>query len=335
MPDGRTMFGDISPRTAAYAQKRLLTRGDHIMLTERFADVKELPTRSSQTMVFRRFLSLDPALTPLSEGVTPTAQKLTKEDITVILKQYGNLVEWTDVIEDTHEDPVLQQAMDLMGENAAETKERLNIGVMTAGTNVMYSTSTARDAVISKISRGLLRNAVRSLKKQKASFISQMIGAGVNVSTVPVEQGFFALGHTDLEPDIRDLSGFKSVAEYASQGSKVPGEIGVCESVRFALSALWDPWEGEGAAVSTSGMLSTGGYCDVYPVVILARNCYALTPLKGKNSVTPIVLNPSKPDKSDPLGQIGYVGWKTWHASVILNELWMMRLEVACTATPA
>ncbi|KKL70933.1 hypothetical protein LCGC14_2099990, partial [marine sediment metagenome] len=35
--------------------------------------------------------------------------------------------------------------------------------------------------------------------------------------------------------------------------------------------------------------------------------------------------------KSDPLGQRGYVGWKTWHAIVILNQVWMARLEVCVT----
>jgi N4-gp56 family major capsid protein len=45
-----------------------------------------------------------------------------------------------------------------------------------------------------------------------------------------------------------------------------------------------------------------------------------------------MVLNPGKPSKSDPMAQRGYVSWKTWYTAVILNDLWMARLEVAVTA---
>jgi N4-gp56 family major capsid protein len=54
-------------------------------------------------------------------------------------------------------------------------------------------------------------------------------------------------------------------------------------------------------------------------------------PLKGKSSMTPMVVNP-KPASGDPLAQRGSVGWKLWTATVILQDLFMARLEVAATA---
>ena len=76
---------------------------------------------------------------------------------------------------------------------------------------------------------------------------------------------------------------------------------------------------------------TTGTNADVYPILFVARDAYGIVPLKGKDSLTPMVVNP-KPAHGDPLGQRGTAGWKTMQTSVILNDLWQVRLEVAATA---
>jgi len=58
-------------------------------------------------------------------------------------------------------------------------------------------------------------------------------------------------------------------------------------------------------------------------------DAFASVALKGADSMKPMVLNPDTISKSDPMGQRGYVSWKTWFTAVILNDLWMARLEVA------
>ena len=42
--------------------------------------------------------------------------------------------------------------------------------------------------------------------------------------------------------------------------------------------------------------------------------------------------NPGKAEKGDELGQTGSVGWKTWWAGKILNDAWLVRLEVAASS---
>ena len=59
-----TVYGDISPRTAAYASKELLERANPLLVLERFGQAKPLPEKSSKTIKFRRYNSLDP--TPVS-----------------------------------------------------------------------------------------------------------------------------------------------------------------------------------------------------------------------------------------------------------------------------
>ena len=139
----RTNYGDISPRTAAFAAKKLLERGQHQMVVERFGQMDPQGKNKTKTRAWRRYESLQRASAPLTEGVTPAGQQLTKTDIIATLEQYGDRLPLTDVIEDTHEDPVLNQMMKLVGEQASETVEELRINILKGGSNVFYANSVA------------------------------------------------------------------------------------------------------------------------------------------------------------------------------------------------
>jgi len=333
-----TTYGDISPRTAAYAAVQLLERGQYLLVTERFGQSKPIPKKHTQTVKFRRYENLARATSPLAEGITPAGQKLTKTDITAVLQQYGDLVTITDVIRDTHEDPVLQESIDVAGEQAAETIEVIRIAVMKAGSTVFYANNVASRATVnSSVSAGDLRRVVRFFHRMKARPISKIVKASAMVSTEPVAPAFFALCHTDLESDIRDTAGFIPVEQYSNSDKGLPGEVGKVEKIRFIATPLFEPWMAAGASgttyLSNGEIPSAAAAADVYPIIIVSMNSYGIVPLQGEGAVTPTVINPT-PTKSDPLGQRGSVGWKTWQTAVILNQSWLARYEVAATAKP-
>lgn len=325
----QTSYGDISPRTAAYAEKELLKRGLPFLVLEKFGQAKTLPEASSKVIKFRRYSALPTVPTALTEGVTPTGQQLAVTDITATLTQYGDKVTISDVIMDTHEDPVLNEAVTLIGEQAAQMIEKMRFGVLKAGTNVLYANGAARNAVNTAITVSLQRRAVRALKRQNARFITSVVRSTPSYGTESVAPGFVALIHPDLEADVRGLTGFVPAEKY---GSMTPweNELGKCEDCRYVSSTIFEPWADAGGAKGT--MLSTTGTsADVYPVLYVARDAYGIVALKGMFAVTPMVVNP-KPSDSDPLAQRGHVGWKAMQTAVILNDLWMVRAEVAATA---
>lgn len=325
----QTSYGDISPRTAAYAEKELLKRGLPFLVLEKFGQAKTLPEASSKVIKFRRYSALPTVPTALTEGVTPTGQQLAVTDITATLTQYGDKVTISDVIMDTHEDPVLNEAVTLIGEQAAQMIEKMRFGVLKAGTNVLYANGAARNAVNTPITVSLQRRAVRALKRQNARFITSVVRSTPSYGTENVAPGFVGLIHPDLESDVRSLVGFVPAEKY---GSMTPweNELGKCEDVRYVSSTIFEPWADAGGAKGT--MLSTTGTnADVYPVLYVARDAYGIVALKGMFAVTPMVVNP-KPSDSDPLAQRGHVGWKAMQTAVILNDLWMVRSEVAATA---
>lgn len=82
-----TIYGDISPRTAAYAEKELLKRGIPYLVIEKFGQAKSLPEGNSKVIKFRRYTALPTTPTTLTEGVTPAGQQLAAEDVTATLNQ--------------------------------------------------------------------------------------------------------------------------------------------------------------------------------------------------------------------------------------------------------
>src|SRR5208337_4999008 len=121
MPLGTTTYGDINPETAGYLSKVFLTRALTLMSFEPFVSGKVLPGNETKLMRFRRYIgdnNFAQANMYLTEGVVPNAQQVTMEDVTVTLRQMGGLMKLTDVVQDTHTDPVLNQMVMIQGEQA-------------------------------------------------------------------------------------------------------------------------------------------------------------------------------------------------------------------------
>lgn len=324
-----TTFGDISPRTAAYAEKELLKRGMPYLVLEKFGTAKPLPERNSKTIKFRRYNALPAAVKTLSEGVTPQATKLTFTDVTATLDQMGDLVTITDVIMDTHEDPVLQETVGLLGEQAAQMIETMRFGKLVAGTNVLYANGSQRTDVNTPITDDLQRRAVRALKRQNARPITKIVRSTPAFETANVAPGYVGLIHPDMEGDVRKLTGFVPAEKYGSI-SPWENELGKCNDVRYVTSTIFAPFEDAG---DTKGLMlsTTGTDADVYPVLYLGADAYAIVALKGQYAVTPMIVNP-KPSDSDPLAQRGKAGWKAMQTCVITNDAWIVRAECAATA---
>lgn len=329
MANGTTKYGDINQRTAAWAATEMLAYAEHVAVLSKLGLTKPMPKNKAETVKFRRPIPFDAVTDPIVEGVTPTAQKVAYEDVTATLKQYGRPIEITDKVQDLSEDPALQTASMLAGDQAGNTIEQVLFGILKAGTNVVYANGSARGNVNTAISLQKQRAVTRALQAQKAKMITRVLSSGPGYGTSAVEAGYVAVGHTDLEHDIRALANFVPVAKYAQRSTISDYELGTVDRVRYILSPDLDPFPDAGGAAGT--MVSTSGSnADVYPVLFFGQDAFAHVPLKGAEAITPMVVM-AKPNSADPMAQRNYVSWKTWYTAVILNESWMCRLETACT----
>ena len=326
-----TAYGDVSPRVGIIAISQFLKHAEHPIVFNKLGQVERVPKNKGLSIKWRRWVPFDPITTALTEGVTPSSQKLAVVDVTATLGQYGGWSEITDVIQDTHEDPILQGMMQVHGQQASESFETLTYLTLRAGTNVVYANGSARNAVNTKISLGKVRSAVRTLNKNKCRKKTTILAPSVNYKTQAIEAAYVAVCHTDLEPDIRDLQGFVPVSQYGSRQTICPQEFGSVENVRFITTTIATPFADAGGLDGDAVLSTTGTNADVYPVLIFGEDAYGSVALKGKDAAEILVRNPGKPEKGNELGQTGSVGWKGWHVAARLNEAWMVRLEVAAT----
>jgi N4-gp56 family major capsid protein len=325
----QTQYGDITPRTAGYAISELLKRAIPYLVIEKFGQSYIVPNNKTKVAIFRRYESLDSTPNVLTEGVTPQAKSLTKTDITATLTQYGDLVTLSDVVLDTHEDPVLNETVEILGEQAAQMIEAVRFNIIKAGTNVFYANGASRVAVNTKITTTFQRRVVRGLKRQNAKKVTSIIRSTPAWGTVNVNPAYVCLMHPDGEGDVRDMTNFKDAVDY---GTETPwmNELGKVEECRYVTSTIFQPFADAGGAAGGTFLSTTGTNSDVYPYIFVGKDAFGIVPLRGQNSLTPMIVNP-KPSDSDPLAQRGHGAWKTMQTAVILNDLWMARGEAAVT----
>jgi N4-gp56 family major capsid protein len=306
-----------------------------------------MPKNQGKTIVHRRYLpygatnadwntrnrpKAEPAAHELTEGVTPTADTLVPQDITVTLKQYGCLYQLTDQTVDTYEDDVPAEMKKQCGERIALVREMIRYGTLKACTNAFYvGGGASRAAVNAKITLPLLRKISRNLQANHAKRITGILAPSANIDTQAVEAAYLVFCSTDAEADIRDLQGFTTVAEYGTRKPVSPYELGSVENYRFITSPELAPYPDAGADIGSTGLMGETKV-DVYPFIVVGEDAWGQLALRGADALDPTYIPPGQKDKSDPLGQRGFVGAKFYMACTMLNEGWMAVAEAGVSA---
>ena len=336
-------YGEISNATAGWYSRRLLSHAVPVIILERYALMKTMPRNETKVMQFRRSLPFTPATTPLAEGVTPESHDFGYDTISVQIQQYGDWSQISDVVDDTSKDNVLSDIVQRQGEQIAETHELLTWDIIRVGTNVAYGGGkTARTGVdkTSEITASGHRSMIAEMHRQKGKMYTTVVGGSTDYATYSVEASYVFVGHTDLNPSIRELKGasdtphnaFTPVSRYGNMSPTSPRELGAFEDGRYVTSPDLPPWKAAGATAQAGDRPAwrnsgTGNKYDVYPILMFAREAFGCIGLRGRTSVRPMVLQPNVPRAGDELGQRGSAGWKSWFACKVLNEAWLRRFE--------
>ena len=346
-------YGSIGNATAGWYSRKLLRHAMPVLILERYGTSKTLPRNETKVIEFRRSKAFTPATLPLTEGVTPSGSDFGYDTITAQIQQYGDWAPITDVIADTSKDQVLRDMSERQGEQIGETRELLMWDIVRAGTNVAYGGVILTRVTIDKtavLNSAKQRSQVTMLDQLKAKKFTAVLKGSENYETFPIEPSYIAVGHSNLNPTIRDLKGsntndtFVPHSRYGqSMSMSSPREIGAFEDTRYVTSPDLPSFAGAGAACSTGdrpGWYNTNNKYDVYSLLFLGRDAFGCIALRGMKEssgkkvsglpVRPAVLQPGTPRGGDPIGQRGSVGWSMYFACVMLNDTWARRLEIAC-----
>jgi len=98
MAAGTTTTAQVDPEVNLFFDNILLDRHQPYYVYSYFSQERRIPQKNSKNAIFRRFENLSDALTPLTEGVSPSSEQVNKFDITATVSQYGKVVELSDDI---------------------------------------------------------------------------------------------------------------------------------------------------------------------------------------------------------------------------------------------
>lgn len=258
------------------------------------------------------------------EGVTPSPDSIQPVDYPVVMQQYSCLYGFTDKTYDLYEDDIPKEMIAQVGERIALVNEAICYGQLKSSTNQFYGGSgTSLATVNGGLTLGLLRKMAKSLQANHGKPVNTVLAASQNYNTEAVAAGYTVYCSTDLEPDIRDISGFIPAEKYAS-GKPMPNEIGKVERMRFITSPDFPSRQDAGAAIGATNLYSTTGTnIDVYQFIVTAQDAWSQVAVRGKESLDPTYLPPGQKSKSDPHGQRGYAGSIWWKAVLVENNGWL------------
>ena len=309
-----TTTGNLPSPVQQRFDMKLLSRPSPDTIHKTMAMKKRLQERSGNILRLRRYNNLSTATVPLgNSGLNPAPQTLSALDIDATVNWYGSYVLITDQVTLINEDPVLNQAASLLAQSLRETEDELT-------KNMLQSTATAINAVggangdnPTELSRTDINDVIRTLVVANAKRISSTIEGANKFGTGPVRQAYFAMCNSRLIPNLEQVDGFVSVAQYSSQMDILSSEWGSVSNIRFLTSSA--------GSISEA---ASGLGADVFNVFITGEESYACIDLDGASSS--FIYRPLGYG-DDPLLQRQSAGYKFASAERILNDAWVVNLR--------
>ena len=155
----------------SYLQRRALENVEPNLGYLKDAQMIEQPKNNGKHVKFFRYTELQPVTQPLYEGVTPDGQSLTETAFTVMTKNYGGWMSYTDEIDLWHVDKKTQAMSDRLNRQARLSIDTAGRDAICAGLNVMYPGTVTSRAALTKsnvLTYAVIKKAVRNLKRKGA-----------------------------------------------------------------------------------------------------------------------------------------------------------------------
>lgn len=214
-----------------FYDKVLLTSAEPELVHDQFGQKRNIPANSGNIIKFRRFATLPKALTPLTEGVTPTGTKISSSEISATVHQYGAYTEFSDILLLETIDNNMVEATKLLGSQAGRTLDTITREVLNGGTNVQYGEglNASRYSLVGGEASGNDYLTVRGIRSAVRTL------AVVNASK-PSGNYYVGIIHPDAKYDLMDDPDWKYPKQYVEPSDLYNNEIGTVAGVRFVES---------------------------------------------------------------------------------------------------
>jgi len=302
-----------------YYDKVFLDRAKIELRHDFGAQVRSVPLNSGSVVRFTRFSPLALVTSALSEATNPTEVAMTATNVSATIAEYGNVTNVGSLFSMTQIDVGLQEHVEVHGQNAGESIDRLIRQELASGATTQIATGAtlASDIMTTDVFSGVeIRKAVRTLKNNKAQ---------------KFENGYYrGIIGPDTAYDLFGDSEWLDAHRYTTSDAIERGVIGKLHGVEFVESN--NQHKDVSAGLSGSPVTATSaGVVAVYSNFIFGKNAYGVINLGSITTPVVIVKNPGPNDTSNPLNMFSTVGWKMPFAVKTLNSNWIINVKTGAT----
>lgn len=310
-----TETGSLSAEMKTFYEKRLLDQAEPLLVHNQFGDKYPIPANNGKKIEFRKYSALPKALTALTEGVTPAGNSLTVTTVEGTVKQYGDWIQLSDMLQMTAIDNNVVQATKLLSSQAGRTLDTVTREVLAGGTNVIYAPKVVDGAETEVLSRSTL-----TPECVLTPFVVMRAAATLEAMNTPKINGSYVLiTHPYCRETLQESPGWVDVVKYKEGNNTFSGEIGKIGDVRVVTTS-----EAKVINDSTCPVVESTTYYSVFTSLLLGANAYGVTELEN-GGLQHIVKQLGYGE--DPLNQRSSCGWKATSVAVRLCEEYMVRIE--------
>ena len=310
-----TETGSLSAEMKTFYENRLLDQAEPLLVHNQFGDKYPIPAGSGKKIEFRKYSALPKALTALTEGVTPAGNSLTVTTVEGTVKQYGDWIQLSDMLQMTAIDNNVVQATKLLSSQAGRTLDTVTREVLAGGTNVIYAPKVVDGAETEVLSRSTL-----TPECVLTPFVVMRAAATLEAMNTPKINGSYVLiTHPYCRETLQESPGWVDVVKYKEGNNTFSGEIGKIGDVRVVTTS-----EAKIINDSTCPVVESTTYYSVFTSLLLGANAYGVTELEN-GGLQHIVKQLGYGE--DPLNQRSSCGWKATSVAVRLCEEYMVRIE--------
>jgi N4-gp56 family major capsid protein len=283
-----TLLPGLSAEMKTFYDMTLIDMAQASLVHDQFGQKRPIPKNGGKTIEFRKFAPLAKAMTPITEGVTPDGKSLTVTTIDATVKQYGDYITQSDVLELTSLDNTILEATKLLGRQAGATLDTVVRDVMQSGDNVTYCPKVATDGTETEVTS---RTALDNTCQLTVDVVMQVV-AKLRAQNAPTIGGkYVAIIHPYVAYDLMRDPEWIDAHKYAKPDNLYEGEIGEIGGVRFVQTSEAKIYEG-----------------GVFGTLIFGEGAYGVTEITGGGLQT-IVKQKGSAGTADPLDQRSSVGY--------------------------
>lgn len=317
----------VSDKVLAVYDQSLLERVVVDSIWDKYAQVKTIKANSNTKKGFAmRYKNILPTTTPLAEytGTVKQPVKIVREEVEYEVGHYGDYIEYNDELDLYDFRKIQTDFLNVLGDHAGVSMETVRRDAVRGGSNVVYANGAiSRQAVVdagTAITDGDIKTTILKLKAQGAKKFTSVVSGSNKIGTTPVRSAFVGVCSIYTTEDLRGLTGWKDVEDYADYSKRLSDkEVGAIKDIRFVESD-----NDEGITVR-----NTADTADVIleQTLVMGMDAYATTTVRGKQGIQTIIKPIGSAGSKDPLDQFGTIGWKAILGCAILNQAWLVRIE--------